>query len=337
MVDTCESGQPKFNCFFCFCFLDTIYPALYLLINCSWYPNWNFSKDIYRECMFIWRSEGGVGLFLSPGGSIQKVAVFWSISTDPLVLKGVMIGIPRVLQETESWILAHFISQTRILPCLISICHANVSKWQDKMLSLINFPTYADISYSFCVGTCGQWQTEFLAEKGKSNGVTSAMLVGIGYFRPSFETFGKILLRGIRYLIHYGSQGEGKTVAWVNFLENSNSEVVTEFDFCRMANNPRALSGADSYKSGSSLNLAELIKGSITIYKKIPRSFFKYMKSSSNMKNTHPVSCKIGSQSSVSWEWQVVLTHAGFEAAVQDTAERSFRLLSNPHWLIFSV
>ena len=81
------------------------------------------------------------------------------------------------------------------------------------MLSFINFPTYADKSYSFCVGTHGQWQTEFLAEKGKSDGVTSPMLVGIVYFRPSFETFGKILLIGIRYLVHYGSQGEGKTVA----------------------------------------------------------------------------------------------------------------------------
>lgn len=59
------------------------------------------------------------------------------------------------------------------------------------MLSLINFPTYADISYSFCVGTRGQRQTECLAEKEKSGGVTSPMLVGIGYFRPSFETFGK--------------------------------------------------------------------------------------------------------------------------------------------------
>lgn len=155
------------------------------------------------------------------------------------------------------------------------------------MLSLLNFPTYAGVSYSFCVGTRGQWQTEFLAEKGKSDGVTSPMLAGIGYFTPSFETFGKTLLIGIRHLVHYGSQGEGKTVAWVNFLENSNCEVVAEFDFCGMANNPRALSGADSYKSGSSLNLAELIKGSITIYKKIPRSFFKYMKSSSNMKNKH--------------------------------------------------
>lgn len=80
---------------------------------------------------------------------------------------------------------------------------------------------------------------------------------------------------------------KGRQCHELSFLENSNSEVVAEFDFCGMANNPRALSGADSYKSGSSLNLAELIKGSITIYKKIPGSFFKYMKSSSNMKNTH--------------------------------------------------
>lgn len=75
---------------------------------------------------------GGVWLFLSPDSGIQKVAVFGSISTDPLVLKGMMLGIPRVLQETESWILAHLISQTRIFPCLRSICHVNASKWQDK-------------------------------------------------------------------------------------------------------------------------------------------------------------------------------------------------------------
>lgn len=55
-----------------------------------------------------------------------------------------------------------------------------------------------------------------------------------------------------------------------NFLANSSSAVLTEFHFCRMANNPRALSRAASYISRSSLNLAKLIRESIIIYKKIP-------------------------------------------------------------------
>lgn len=122
-------------------------------------------------------------------------------------------------------------------------------------------------------------------------------------------------------------------VAWGNFLANSSSEVLTEFDFCRMANNPRALFRAASYISRRSLNLAKLIRDSIIIYKKIPWGFFKYMESSSNMKNTH--SELRDRQCLVSGEWQVVLTQAGFEAEVRDIAELSFRSLSNPLWLIF--
>lgn len=59
------------------------------------------------------------------------------------------------------------------------------------------------------------------------------------------------------------------------------------------------------------------------------------MESSSNMKNTH--SEPRDRQCSVSGEWQVVLTQAGFEAEVHDTVERSFRSLSNPLWLVFSA
>lgn len=51
--------------------------------------------------------------------------------------------------------------------------------------------------------------------------------------------------------------------------------------------------------------------------------FFKYMESSSTMKDTHG---EPGDrQRSVSGERQVVLTQAGFEAEVHVTAEWSFR------------
>lgn len=56
---------------------------------------------------------------------------------------------------------------------------------------------------------------------------------------------------------------------WDNFLANSSSELLTEFDFCRMANKPRALSRASSYISRSSLNLTKLIRDSVIIYKTI--------------------------------------------------------------------
>lgn len=46
--------------------------------------------------------------------------------------------------------------------------------------------------------------------------------------------------------------------------------MLIEFDFCRMVNNPRALSRGASYISRSSLNLAKLIKERIIIYEKVP-------------------------------------------------------------------
>lgn len=55
-----------------------------------------------------------------------------------------------------------------------------------------------------------------------------------------------------------------------NFLANSSSAVLTEFDFCRIVNNSRALSRAARYISRSSLNLAKLIRNSIIIYEKNP-------------------------------------------------------------------
>lgn len=63
-----------------------------------------FSKAVYRVYMCGEVGGGGMEMFLPFDSQIQNAAVFWRIHTDPLVLKGMLLGILKVLQETKSYL-----------------------------------------------------------------------------------------------------------------------------------------------------------------------------------------------------------------------------------------